>query len=134
MYYSIFYWLIWLVFMPVVIKYASLGKELLGVVIYAFLGLALYFTLPVITDISLSKIERKRFELRKTRECERKRFLKEQQLRKKYRYIKLKIKEDIINSNIDKNDKVFLLEAIHGCAPDEARRLVEAAEIQKDKK
>jgi len=51
-------------------------------------------------------------------------FLNEQRLKERYRYVKLNKKENIITSNIDKKDKIALLEIIHGCSPESAQQLI----------
>lgn len=81
--------------------------------------------LPAVFEECSSKIEKEKHQDQKAIEQNKKIFLEEQRLRKKYKYIKLNNKENIINSNIDMSDKVLLLKIVHGCSQEEISRLLQ---------
>ena len=60
-----------------------------------------------------------------------KNFLDEQRLMKQHRYLKLNKKENIITSNIDKKDKISLLEIVHGYTPEAALQIIKEYEDKK---
>ncbi len=124
-YYTFFFWFIWISTMPLVLRIIPDGSELLYVIAYPIIGFGLYFTIPLVFAKCFSKIEDKRHQRQRAAEQNKELFLKEQYLRKKYRYIKLNNKENIINNNaIDKKDKILLLEIIHGLTYEEITNLL----------
>lgn len=124
-FYILFFWIIWLLAIPFILKFIPAGSELISMVIYSLLGLALYVSIPAMVDAFIDKIEEKRYEAGHAKSGDKAKFLVEQRLRRKYRYIKLNVKENIINSpSIEKSDKLLLLQIMHDCTPDEAYNLL----------
>ena len=84
--------------------------------------------LPSVFEECSGKIEKEKQQNQKAIEQNKKIFLEEQRLRKKYKYIKLNNKENIINSNIDMSGKILLLKIVHGCSQEEISRLLQKNE------
>lgn len=106
--------------MPFFLKFVSNGWELIYIITYSIAGLGLYFAIPSVFMTFSDKIWEREHQKQRAVERSKKLFLKEQYLRKKYRYIKLNNKDNIINSDIiDTNDKTSLLRIIHNCSPEE---------------
>lgn len=123
--YTTFFWLTWLLILPLVLKVVADEWALIYIFVYSLVGLAAYFTLPRVFEKCMDNIESDKYQGRKTIEQNKEMFFEEQRLRKKYRYIKLNKKENIINSDIDRSDKILLLEIIHGCSREEISRLLQ---------
>ena len=111
-YYTIFFWLIWLLTIQLVLKIIPNGCELIFIVIYSIIGVTAYISIPSVIRAYIDKIEEKKYKNQQAIKQNKKIFLKEQCLRRKYRYLKLNNKENIINSNIDINDKILLLNQV----------------------
>src|SRR3989338_2691361 len=124
-FYSLFFWIIWLALIPVILKAIPAGTELISMIIYSFIGLGLYFCMSQFLTSSLDKEYEKKYKGQREKSKTREQFLREQLLFKKYRYIKLNIKENIIAGNINAKDKIALLEIVHGYSPEDARQLIE---------
>ena len=78
----------------------------------------------------VGSLQVKKYEKDKMKLETKKKFLNEQRLVKRYRYIKLNRKDDIISSGIDKKDKISLLELVHGYTPEAASQLIEEYEAR----
>lgn len=126
-FYHLFFWVIWLAVIPAILKVIPVGSELISMVIYSFIGLGLYFSISRFLTFRLDREYEKNYKGQIEKTKTREQFLREQRLIKKYRYIKLNIKENIIDSNIGAKDKTALLEIIHGYSPEDARQLIEKA-------
>lgn len=109
-----------------------MGAELITICICAILGVALYFSAPSIVTECLENLRDKKPDKNKMISESRKKFLNEQYLRKRYRYIKLNKKENIISSTIDKKDKISLMEVVHGDTPEFAQQLIQEYENKKE--
>ena len=122
--YTIFFWATWILVIPVVLKIIPAGTELICMVVYSIIGAALYFLIPNLVTACLEDQQEMKHQKRNLKAETRKKFLDEQRLRKQYRYMKLNKKENIISSDIDKKDKIALLEIMHGCSPESAQQLI----------
>jgi len=130
-YYTLIFWLVWLIFIPILLKIVPSGSELIYVVVYSLVGIAMYFTIPSIFDILLGRIDKEKYQDIRETEQNKKLFFQEQSLRKKYKYIKLEKEENIINSNaISKGDKILLLSIVHGHSQEEIAMLFEKNKSQ----
>ena len=124
-YYTFFFWIIWVLLTPFFLKIIPDGWELIYIITYSMAGLGLYFAVPSVFMACFDKIREKKYQKQRAIEQNKKLFLKEQYLRKKYRYIKINNKDNIINSDIiDTNDKILLLRIIHNCSPEGISRLL----------
>ena len=130
-FYTIFFWVAWILFIPVILKAIPTGTELIYMVAYSIIGTALYFLIPNLVTERIEDRQEIKNQERYLKDNVRKKFLDEQRLRKQYRYIKLNKKENIIASDIDKKDKISLLGIVHGYTPEAALQIIE--EYQKKK-
>jgi len=126
--YTFFFWIAWINILSVILKVVPPGAELITVVICAISGVALYFLIPCIVTECMGNLQGKKYEKDNMKLEAKKKFLNEQNLIKKYRYIKLNRKENIVSSSIDKKDKISLLEIVHGYTPEAALQLIEEYE------
>ena len=129
--YTFFFWVIWIGIIVITLKVVPLGSELITIFISVVLGITLYFSMPSIVTECLGNLQDKKKDKNKMGSEVRKNFLNEQYLRKRYRYIKLNKKENIISSDIDKKDKIALLEIAHGYTPESAQQLIQEYENKK---
>ena len=123
--YTIFFWVTWILVIPVILKVIPIGTELIYMVIYSIIGAALYFLIPSLVTARLEDQQETKYQKSNLKTEARKKFLDEQRLRKQYRYIKLNKKENIITSDIDNKDKISLLEIAHGYTPEAASQIIE---------
>jgi mannitol-specific phosphotransferase system IIBC component len=130
-FYALFFWAAWIGTMMIILKVVPIGTELLTVFISAVLGVVMYFFISSIVTKCNRNLQDKKLDKDKTKSEIRKIFLNEQYLRKRYRYINLNKKEDIISSNIDKKDKIALLKIVHGYTPESAGQLIQAYESKR---
>ena len=129
--YTIFFWIVWVIIIPVIIKVSPIGAELLCISAYSIIGVALYFLIPNLANTCLQKQQEIKCQKRNLKTKTMKNFLDEQRLMKQYRYLKLNKKENIITSNIDKKDKISLLEIVHGYTPEAALQIIKECEDKK---
>jgi len=108
----------------VILKTSPFGSELITIIVCAILGVALYFFIPPIATECMGILRVKKYKENGLKNEVKNKFLNEQRLKERYRYVKLNKKENIITSNIDKKDKIALLEIIHGCSPESAQQLI----------
>ncbi|MEK6733410.1 MAG: hypothetical protein AABY55_07265 [Candidatus Omnitrophota bacterium] len=125
LFYTIFFWVIWILVIPVILKVIPAGTELICMVVYPIIGAALYFLIPNLVTAHLEDQQEIKYQRHNSKAEARKKFLDEQRLRKQYRYIKLNKKENIISSNIDNKDKIALLGIAHGYTPEAALQIIE---------
>jgi len=111
-----------------ILKITPLGVELIAIVICAILGVALYFFIPTMATECLGILRVKKNKEDGVKNVAKNKFLNEQHLKERYRYIKLNKEENIIASDIDKKDKISLLEIIHGHDTESAQRLIKEYE------
>jgi len=123
-FYALFFWVVWIGITTIILRVVPVGTELITIFICAVSGVVLYFSILFIVTECLGNLQDKKQDKDKMRSEIRKKFLNEQYLRKRYRYIKLNKKENIISSNIDKKDKISLLEIVHGYTPESAQQLI----------
>ncbi len=128
--YTFLFWIAWIGILLVILKIVPPGAELIIVVICAFSGVMLYFLIPYIVTEFMGNLQVKKHEKNSRKLETKKKFLNEQHLIKKYRYIKLNKKENIVSSNIDKKDKISLLEIVHKYTPEAALQLIEEYEAR----
>lgn len=122
--YKFFFWLIWVSLTPFFLRVIPDGWEILFIITYSMAGLGLYFIIPSVSMACFDKIWERKHQKQREIEQNKKLFFKEQYLRKKYKYIKLNNKDNIINSDIiDINDKISLLRIIHNYSLEEISRL-----------
>ena len=60
-FYSLFFWIIWLALIPVILKAIPAGTELISMIIYSFIGLGLYFCMSQFLTSSLDKEYEKKY-------------------------------------------------------------------------
>lgn len=130
-FYTLFFWVAWIGIITIILKVVPMGAELITIFICAVSGVALYFSIPSIVTECLETLQDKKHDENKMKSEDRKKFLNEQYLRKRYRYIKLNKKENILASNIDKKDKISLLEIVYGYTPESAQQLIQEYENKK---
>jgi hypothetical protein len=130
-FYTIFFWIAWIFFIPVILKITPIGTELILIIVYSIIGVALYFLIPILITACVEDWREKKYQNNNSKTGTRKNFLNEQRLVERYRYLKLNKIENIITSNIDSSDKISLLEIVHGYAPETALRMIKD---YKDKK
>jgi hypothetical protein len=126
--YTIFFWVVWILIIPVIFKIIPIGTELIWMIIYSVVGVALYFLIPNLVTAYLPNQEAIKYQKRNLKAEAKKKFLDEQRLMKQYKYLKLNKKENIITSNIDKKDKITLLEIVHGYTPETALQMIKEYE------
>ena len=131
LFYTIFFWLTWIIFIPIILKAIPIGTELIYMVVYSIVGTALYFLIPNLITERIENQQETKYQERDLKAEARRKFLDEQRLRKQYRYIKLNKKENIIAGDIDNKDKIALLGIAHGYTPEAAAQIIE--EYQKKK-
>jgi uncharacterized membrane protein YcjF (UPF0283 family) len=127
-FYTLFFWIAWISILTVILKTAPFGAELITIIVCAISGIALYFFIPPIVTECLGILRVKKYKENSIKNEAKDKFLNEQRLKERYRYIKLNKKENIIASDIDKKDKISLLEIIHGCTPESAQQLIKEYE------
>jgi len=127
-FYTFFFWIAWVSILTVILKAIPVGAELITIVICAISGIALYFFIPTIINECLGGLQVKKYKENNRKIETKNKFLNEQRLRERYKYIKLNKKENIIASNIDKRDKIALLEIMHGYTHESAQQLIKECE------
>lgn len=127
-FYTFFFWIAWISILMVILKITPFGSELITIVICAISGVALYFFIPPIVTECLEILRVKKYKDNSIKIEIKNKFLSEQRLRERYKYIKLNKKENIIASDIDKKDKISLLEIVHGYTTKSAQQLIEEYE------
>jgi len=130
-FYTIFFWITWILVIPVILKVVPIGAEFICMVVYSITGVALYFLIPNLVTAHLADQRGIKHQECNSKDETRKKFLDEQRLKKQYRYIKLNKKENIITSNINKRDKISLLEIVHGYTPEAALQMIKEYEDKK---
>ena len=123
-FYTFFFWIAWISILMVILKVTPFGAELITIIVCAISGMVLYFFIPPIITECLGILRVKKYKKNSVKDEAKSRFLNEQRLKERYRYIKLNKKENIISSDIDKKDKIALLEIMHGCSPESAQQLI----------
>ncbi|MCX5692121.1 MAG: hypothetical protein NTX47_00305 [Candidatus Omnitrophica bacterium] len=130
-FYTIFFGVTWILVIPVILKVIPVGAELICIFAYSIIGIALYFLIPNLITAYLEDQQEIKHQKRNSKVETKKKFLDEQRLMKQYRYLKLNKKESIITSNIDKKDKISLLEIVHGYTPEAALQMIKEYEDKK---
>ncbi|MDP2911948.1 MAG: hypothetical protein Q8N76_06435 [Candidatus Omnitrophota bacterium] len=88
-FYTIIYWVAWILVIPVILKVIPTGTELIYMVAYSITGTALYFLIPNLVTARIEDQQEIKQEKRYLKADARKKFLDEQRLIKQRRYIKL---------------------------------------------
>jgi hypothetical protein len=122
---------VWIFFIPVILKILPIGTELIFIIVYSIIGIALYFLIPGLITTHVEDYQEKKYQDSNSKADARKNFLNEQRLVERYRYLKLNKIENIITSNIDSSDKIALLEIVHGCTLEAALRMIKEYEGKK---
>lgn len=126
---SLAYWFIWIVAVAFFTLEVPSSILMAHMVIYGILGLVLYAG-GLFFFIYLPFQNRKKYEkeekIRLTTEENIKRFERERFLKQKYRT--LRFEELVSDKDINKEDKLILLEVMHGYTVDQARKLLKEAD------
>ena len=96
--YTICFWVIWILIIPVILKVIPAGTELIYMVAYSIAGAALYFSIPGLVTAHLEDQQETKYQKRNSKADARKKFLDEQRLIKQRRYIKSDKKENTITT------------------------------------
>lgn len=88
-FYTIIYWVAWILVIPVILKITPIGTELICMVMYSIIGAALYFLIPSLVTACLEDQQETKYQKSNLKTEARKKFLDEQRLIKQRRYIKL---------------------------------------------
>ena len=113
--------------LPIGIKNSTIESAFAYTIIYSVIGVVLSILIPIPINRYLDAKAQKEHEEQHMKENNKEKFLKVKSLKEKYRYKKLGIEEIISDKDINRHDKLILLEAIHGCTPDKACELLGAA-------
>ena len=81
MVYTLFFWLVWLLILPLTLRIVSSGWEIIYVFVYSLAGLAGYFALPSVLEKCLDEIDWKKHQNQKAIDRNKKIFLEEQRLK-----------------------------------------------------
>jgi hypothetical protein len=96
--YTIFFWVTWVIVIPVILKVVPAGTELIYMVVYSIIGAALYFLIPNLVTARLEDQQETKYQNRNLKTEAKKKFLDEQRLIKQRRYIKSDKKENTITT------------------------------------